>query len=120
MIKKLLLLSASLAFVFSFTFAAFAGEGPATITIKGPKGKKQVEFKHHVHQSMMDCAECHHSKGADGKQKAFEKGQKIQGCATCHTLGKSSDNIHINCKGCHKEKKKEGKNAPTGCKGCHE
>ena len=119
MIKKTLLLSAALAFVFSMVASAFAGEGPATITIKGPKGKKQVEFKHHVHQGMMDCGACHHSKGADGKQVAFQKGQKIEGCASCHELGKASDNMHKNCKGCHADEKKKGKNAPTGCKDCH-
>ena len=119
MFKKSVILSAAMAFVVGLAVAAFAGEGPASITIKGPKGKKEVVFNHHAHQGMMECAECHHSKGDDGKQKAFEKGQKIQGCATCHELGKPSDHVHKNCKGCHTEKKKEGKKAPTGCKDCH-
>jgi len=117
--KKTVIISAALAFIFSMAVAAFAGEGPETITIKGPAGKKEVVFKHHAHQAKYDCGTCHHSKGADGKQVAYVAGQKIEGCPTCHELGKPSDNMHKKCKGCHADMKKEGKNAPTGCKDCH-
>lgn len=118
--KKTVIVSAALAFIFSMVVAAFAGEGPATITLKGPAGKKEVAFNHHAHQGMMKCADCHHSKDAAGKQVAYAAGQKVESCATCHEMGKASDNMHKNCKGCHADEKKKGKNAPTGCKDCHQ
>jgi hypothetical protein len=90
-----------------------AGTGPETATIKGPAGKKEVVFNHKAHQAKAECAKCHHTKTADGKKGPYEAGKEAK-CSTCHELGKPSDNMHKNCKGCHAEK-----GGPTKCDGCH-
>ena len=113
--KKILGLFAGIALAFAGVAVA-ADNGPETIVLKGPKGKKPpVTFKHKAHQEKMKCGECHHGKGPDGKQIPYVEGQKIQKCADCHKLGKANDVIHKNCKGCHKQKK-EG---PVKCNDCH-
>lgn len=127
MSKKSVIYAAVVAFVFSMVMAgvtiAAHHAGPAEMTLKTKKGKKPAAFPHKKHQEMMDCAECHHSKGADGKQQAYSKGMKIAKCETCHDGTMANKKVatyknaaHVNCKGCHKAKKK----GPTGCtKGCH-
>lgn len=107
--------------------ATAADKGPADITLQvtkdaGAKPKPAV-FPHAKHQEKFACAECHHSKGADGKQVAYKDGQKIEKCETCHNkaagmtnakVATFKDAAHTNCKGCHTEKK-----APTKCDACH-
>jgi tRNA(Ile2) C34 agmatinyltransferase TiaS len=92
------------------------------------KKAKPAFFPHAMHQAKLDCAACHHSKGADGKQLAYVEGQKIETCQSCHnTKSGMSDKLntfkkaaHAKCKACHKSMKKEGKETgPTKCAGCH-
>jgi hypothetical protein len=130
MIKKFVLCAAALAFVFSLTIAGgtcFASDpGPAEMTLKAEKGNKPVKFGHKAHQDMYACGDCHHAKGADGKQAPLAEGAAVEKCATCHNadiadpkLNSFKGAAHANCKGCHKDAAKEGKAAPTKCAGCH-
>ncbi len=116
--KKSIKVSLVAACAFGLVGAAslVSAEGPDTISLAGPAGKKApVAFNHKAHQGKTTCGECHHGKGADGKQVAYVAGQKIEKCATCHELGKPADNMHKNCKGCHEQKKA----GPTKCAECH-
>jgi hypothetical protein len=83
------------------------------------------------------CKQCHHVY-KDGKN-TWKKGDEVQACDACHDKAKAprgSDGpnltkkekislyhysaIHENCKGCHKDLKKAGKETgPTSCKRCH-
>lgn len=115
MVKKIVLCLAALALVCGVAGFAVAASGPETITFDtAKKGGTSVSFMHHAHQGRMECAECHHTKNADGTQGGYVAGQEAK-CASCHVLGKASDNIHKNCKGCHKEKGA----GPTSCNDCH-
>lgn len=146
--KKCVLFFAAFAFlctgVISPSFAEDAkkDKGPEKITIK-PTAKKPkkapVEFPHREHQKRLECGECHHSKGEDGKQVAYKEGQKNQKCSTCHnekelkgrTLdlgGKKPLKLdtlkgagHGNCRACHRaEAKKDPKKKHLKkCKTCH-
>ncbi len=131
MMKKTVLYSVAFAFALSLGFSAngmAADKGPADITLQAtkdaaPKPKPAV-FPHAKHQATLACGDCHHSKGADGKQVAYKEGQKIEKCETCHNkaagiadakVATFKDAAHTNCKGCHTEKKA----GPTKCDGCH-
>ncbi|HFC97813.1 MAG TPA: class III cytochrome c [Thermosulfurimonas dismutans] len=105
-------------------------EGPKVIKLPAPKmAHTTVVFPHWMHQNVLkgNCGECHHSRTADWKQVPYKKGMKIQKCDTCHNkqhpnpkLRSVKNAMHINCRGCHKAMKKEGKKTgPTGCFGCH-
>lgn len=124
MAKKIVLCAAVLAMVCGFSaFTIAGGSGPESVTFDTPKkGKTTVNFQHHVHQGKFECAECHHSKNADGTQGAYVAGEEKK-CASCHELGSSKDNVHVNCKGCHKaeEKKDPALKAKkiSSCKSCH-
>jgi len=118
------------AFAFSLSLAgfgvSFAHHGPADMTLKTEQAKKPAAFPHHKHQDMMECGECHHSKGPGGEKVPYEEGMEIKSCPTCHNeqmenkkLNSYMKAAHENCRGCHKEAAKEGKNAPTKCSGCH-
>jgi hypothetical protein len=116
--KSIACLFAALAFGLLTAVSAMATEVPATIEMKGPAGKKApVTFDHAKHQvdAKIACGECHHSKGADGKQVAYVEGQKIEKCSACHELGNTKDMVHQNCKGCHVTAAK----GPTKCTECH-
>ena len=109
----------ALAFGLVVAGLAFAGSGPETITLHAKKG--DVHFPHHKHQAKFGCGECHHYKGADGKQVIDEKGEHAAKCDTCHNksfpnkkLNKTMKAAHKNCKGCHKKQ-----HGPTKCSGCH-
>jgi c(7)-type cytochrome triheme protein len=118
--KSIVCLFAALAFGLLATVSSMASEekakGPESIEMKGPAGKKApVTFNHAKHQEGTKCGECHHSKGADGKQVAYVEGQKIEKCSACHELGNTKDMVHQNCKGCHVTAAK----GPTKCTECH-
>lgn len=79
-------------------------------------------FRHDEHNEIAQieaCNECHHVY-EDGKKLADESSED-QMCSDCHELkgedGKPSliKAFHLNCKGCHKEKK----NGPIMCGECH-
>ncbi len=121
-------------FFFSFTFGVLvADEMPAFIEIdqgvyksdrKGP-----VPFEHEMHMADFEiaCNKCHHVY-KDGKN-VWEGGDPVKKCASCHDPIKSKGDVknlrlafHKNCKGCHRELKKEGisDDAPfRKCSGCH-
>jgi hypothetical protein len=79
-------------------------------------------FKHDHHNEtaeIEECNECHHLY-EDGK-KLEDDSSEEQLCSDCHSEN-SSDNqpglkkaFHLNCKGCHLEKKK----GPIMCGKCH-
>ena len=97
-------------------------------TIDGAKKAKPAFFPHAKHQAVLQCASCHHGKDADGKQVAYQEGQKIETCESCHNskagmpskLDTFKEAAHARCKACHKSMKKEGKKTgPTKCSACH-
>ena len=122
---------------------AMSGEVPATITIKDAgfaKVKKAaVPFTHERHFKDMNiaCAECHHNY-QHGKN-VWKEGDPVKKCSECHKENAAEKNsltfckkaypagkapglkcaYHMNCLGCHKAMKKEGKKAPTSCTKCH-
>jgi len=115
--KKMIICTAAFAFAFTCAVAGIsvaATGGAESLIIKGPGGKKEVNFPHHKHQGTYKCETCHHTKNADGSMGPYVAGKEAK-CDTCHKLGKPSDNIHQKCKGCHKTEKAAGKNAPTSC-----
>ena len=142
MLKKVLACSVASLFVFygaaSFISAA-VDTGPAEITIVSSTSKKPkpAVFPHKMHQETLKlkCAECHHS-NADGKQVAYEEGQKIEKCESCHNkdvlAGKLKGKLkldtikgagHGNCLACHKEMAKKDPALKAKkidkCKACH-
>jgi hypothetical protein len=136
--KKITMLSvvAALALGLCFAGASFASDekGPADITMvstidKAKKAKPAI-FPHAKHQEKLKCADCHHSKDADGKQVAYVEGQKIEKCETCHNkaaaAGMSDKKLktfkgaaHMNCKGCHKASEKAAELKKKKCALCH-
>jgi formate-dependent nitrite reductase cytochrome c552 subunit len=114
MVKKIVLCIAALAMVCGVAAVALA-QGPESVTFDtAKKAGTHVTFNHKAHQAKQECATCHHTKNADGTQGPYVAGEEKK-CATCHELGKPSDVIHKNCKGCHKD----GGAGPTGCNDCH-
>jgi hypothetical protein len=121
----------AVALVFAFNFAVVGvstanDTGPAEMVLKTAEAKKPATFPHAKHQKRegMTCGECHHTKGADGKQAAYVEGQAIQKCTTCHNADMANEKFnsfkkaaHGKCKACHKAKKAEG--ASTKCATCH-
>ena len=109
-----------------------ADKGPTEMILEStvdPANKKKLAFFPHAkHQGKFDCATCHHSKDADGKQVPFQEEQKIEKCASCHNtkagINEKLDTFkkaaHARCRTCHKELKKAGREyGPTKCTGCH-
>ncbi|NQS72256.1 MAG: hypothetical protein HQQ73_08900 [Desulfobulbaceae bacterium] len=79
----------------------------------GPgKKAKTGFFPHAEHQERLHCSECHHSKGADGKQVPYVEGQTIAKCESCHN-SKAEDMStdyntfqkvgHARCRECHRQ-----------------
>ena len=129
--KKTLICATAFAFLASvaFTGAAIASDkGPAEMTLESTIDKaskpKPATFPHAKHQETLKCGECHHGKGADGKQVAYSDGMKIEKCESCHNKGAGMPAkldtfkavAHENCKGCHKA---SGNKELTKCKTCH-
>lgn len=116
--KKVTLYTMAAAMVIGLCFTgmsfANADKGPAELTLQATidaaKKAKPALFPHAKHQEKLTCADCHHSKGADGKQVAYTEGMKIEKCESCHNksagmpkkLSTFKDAAHTNCKGCHK------------------
>ena len=99
--------------------------GAAELTLTTKKAKKPSVFPHKAHQDQFPCAECHHTKNANGSKGPYVEGQEGK-CESCHNkemankkLASFKNAAHANCKECHKKMKKEGKKAPTKCTGCH-
>jgi hypothetical protein len=129
--KKSVIFAVVLAIALAFTFGSvYAGDkGPAEMVLKTEASKKPKPafFPHAKHQEANTCADCHHSKDADGKQAAYAEGQKVEKCATCHNADMANVKLnsfkkaaHGRCKACHKEQNAAGNTkAPTKCTGCH-
>ena len=129
--RKLTLCAVSVALAFGLCFAATTlaavDKGPAEIILKSTidpaKKAKPAVFPHAKHQERLKCGECHHSKGADGKQVAYVEGQKNEKCESCHNkaagmpkkLETFKKAAHANCKACHKAKDKK----LAKCTVCH-
>lgn len=89
---------------------------------KGP-----VIFSHlkHNEEYGASCVECHHVY-KDGKNQ-WKEGGDVDKCIICHDpvdekegVIKLQNAFHKNCKDCHSEANKEGKEAPsTKCNECH-
>ncbi len=101
--------------------------GPEKIVLKSLSGRKPALFPHRKHQGMFDCAECHHSRDAEGNQVEYTEGMKIQHCIACHNIDMPNKKLntlklaaHFKCKGCHKKMSESGEAGPIGkCVGCH-
>lgn len=128
MLKKTIMLAAAcaLAFCMSTGVSSAKNMGPEEMVLKTAKAKKPAKFNHKKHQGAMECAECHHTKNADGTKGPYVEGQEAK-CESCHNADMTNEKLndfknaaHANCKDCHKEKAKGGNaNAPTKCNGCH-
>lgn len=117
---------------------ALSGNCPATITIQDPAfghtRMAPVKFSHEKHFKAygIHCTKCHHTYSSDDAVKAGP----VKKCSACHkakagerpSLGfckKESGApgllcaYHVNCWGCHKAEKRQGKKAPTSCFKCH-
>ncbi len=134
--KKLIVCAAALALfgAVCFTGASIASDkGPAELTLESTvdpaKKPKPAVFPHGAHQERLKCAECHHSKDADGKQVAFVEGQKVEKCESCHNSKSSMPKklatykgaAHAVCKSCHTKTAKAdaSKKAIKKCSTCH-
>lgn len=128
MSKKLIIIATAFAFVFSLAIAggvttASADNGPADMVLQTGNAKKPANFPHAKHQENLKCADCHHTKTADGKRGPYAEGAQAK-CVTCHNETDMPDNKKLNnfkgvghaqCKGCHKDMAK----GPSKCTGCH-
>lgn len=128
--KKVLICGIALAFLCTTCLVAMANDdkGPAEITLQstidGAKKAKPAVFPHAKHQEKLKCADCHHTKDADGKQVAYTEGMKIEKCESCHNkaagmpkgLDTFKNTAHKKCKACHK---KTGNKKLTKCSTCH-
>ena len=98
------------------TTAAETNTGPETMvlrsTIDPDKEPRAATFPHREHQARLDCAECHHGQGADGKQTPYVPGQQIAKCESCHNTKAEGMNkeyntfqkaAHANCRSCHQQ-----------------
>ncbi|MDD9302138.1 MAG: cytochrome c3 family protein [Desulfobacter sp.] len=94
------------------TTLGFSGQGREIMTLDGGK-TGSVEFKHHLHQSVVgDCQVCHSSfpqkEGALAAAKEASKLKKKQvmnkTCIKCHRAEKKAGNASgpVSCKACHK------------------
>jgi hypothetical protein len=112
MLKKSLIVGVS-ALSMALAGAAFAaGNGAATMSLKGGS-PGDVPFPHQKHQEVLkDCNACH--KLIPQEAGAIEKG------IAAGTLKKKE--VMKQCQDCHKDTKAKGadvKSGPTGCKDCH-
>ena len=80
-------------------------------------------FRHGEHNELArieECHVCHHVYNENGHQVEDESSED-QRCSDCHQLVASGRKpplmkaFHLNCKGCHKDRK----NGPTMCGQCH-
>ncbi len=109
----------------------FAVDAPEKIVIDGKNYKKDIKgpvtFSHSKHNKEygVKCLECHHDY-KDGVN-IWKEGNEVKKCSECHDANITEGNVkklmmafHDNCKNCHKEKAKEGIDAPEKkCESCH-
>lgn len=138
---------AALVFAFSWDIATAAEESSAkeaglpdvmVMHADYPHTKTLVRFSHgkHVTDYKLNCGACHHDEAGEPRTD-FKVGDSVESCMDCHAepgqsprgakLSKTdrleyhADVLHDNCRGCHKQHKKEGGSgaAPTACSKCH-
>ncbi len=90
---------------------------------KGP-----VKFSHgrHFKEYNVECAQCHHQ--YENGKNVWKPGDIVKKCVVCHNQIEEQGGIlkldrayHDNCRSCHSEVSKEGKEAPyRKCSSCHE
>ena len=93
---------------------------------KDKRGPVKLSHKKHSVDYKAACDDCHHEY-KDGKN-VWTATDPVKKCTECHDPAKSEGKVkklqtafHNNCKGCHKEANKEGKEAPAKkCNDCHE
>jgi hypothetical protein len=103
-----------------------------------PHTKTLVRFSHrkHVTDDRLNCGACHHDDAGEPRMD-LKVGDPVDQCIDCHPepgegprgskLSKAerleyhAEALHDNCRGCHKQHKKEGGSgaAPTACSKCH-
>lgn len=102
--------------------------GPEKMLLSAAHSRKPARFPHKEHQKKIECAECHHTKDAQGHQLPYFDGMMIQRCATCHNKDNMPNSklssfklvAHYSCKGCHKRLSEAEKAGPiSDCIGCH-
>ncbi|MCD6319654.1 MAG: cytochrome c3 family protein [Candidatus Desulfofervidaceae bacterium] len=137
--KILTVVLAAAAFLAVGYKVALSGSCPATITIKDPAfgatKKPGVPFSHKKHAETygIACTKCHHT----FKDDAAVKAGPVKKCSACHKpkAGEKASlsfckkvsgapgllcAYHVNCWGCHKAAKRQGKGRPpTSCTKCH-
>jgi len=103
---------------------AFSQEDMAEVKDDGFQKRQRppVVFNHDAHNETAEieaCSECHHL--YENGQKLEDDSSEDQLCSDCHS-DKASDKkprlrkaFHLNCKGCHLERKK----GPIMCGSCH-
>lgn len=109
-----------------------AVESPVDVKIenqgykKDKKGSVHLSHKKHSEEYKIACTECHHDY-KDGKNM-WKEGDPVKKCTECHNPEKKEGNVdklmsafHKNCKDCHKDVAKQGKEkAPhKKCNDCH-
>ena len=120
----LLGLSVVLADVAKSAKADTSGNGITKDVITFECSYGDVTFTHKKHnvEYKIDCydSKCHHTWDKDKNQKSGDL------CRDCHkekaegNTPSKKDAFHKSCKGCHEDRKKEGKpTGPTACKECH-
>ena len=108
-----------------FLLPAFSQED-MTVIEDGGFSKRQrppAVFNHEAHNDdagIEECNECHHVFDKSGNRVEDESSED-QRCSDCHALESKERQpglmkaFHVNCKGCHLEKKK----GPILCGECH-
>ncbi len=139
----IILLVATIGFVFTFSGVYASDKGPESITMESKVFKKHkkalvtLSHKKHNEEYKIACDDCHHV--YEGGKNVWKEGDKVQKCSECHKEAKAPrakkgepkmkkadkiknyfySAIHENCVACHKAEKKKGKTAPAACKDCH-
>jgi len=127
-----LILVALFGVVFVTVGVLTAADVPDEVIIKNEgyksdkKGPVKLTHKKHAVDYKIACNECHHEY-KDGKN-VWKEGDPVKKCSTCHDPNKKQGDVmklqnafHKNCKDCHKEASKEGKEAPyKKCNDCHD
>lgn len=92
-----------------------------TAAFENPR-RGPVPFDHDAHNEaagLEDCTECHHRFDEGGNR--LEESSEDLACADCHDAADVDRQpglmkaFHLNCKGCHLEKRK----GPVTCGQCH-
>ena len=112
------------ALCFILVFPAFSQEEMEVVDTEGFQKKQRppAVFIHDAHNEVAEieeCNECHHI--YENGEKLGDESSEDQLCSECHSENPPDNQpglkkaFHLNCKGCHLEKKK----GPIMCGQCH-